>query len=55
MNIDSLNKDIQYISVKDMNLEQFVSFCTSQYSNLYFSNYTKRLEYNNVTLEDFIN
>lgn len=55
MNIDSLNKDIPYISVKDMNLEQFVSFCTSQYSNLYFSNYTKRLEYNNITLEDFIN
>jgi hypothetical protein len=57
MNIDNINKGIQYVSVKDMNLEQFVSFCIAQYKGLplRFSLWERRLEYNNVTLEEFIN
>lgn len=36
MNIDNINKGIQYVSVKDMNLDQLVSFVKSQYKTDYF-------------------
>lgn len=35
MNIDNINKGIQYVSVKDMNLDQLVSFVKSQYKTDY--------------------